>query len=493
MLFSGDYKSFLQLELNLKVKLVFFKFINFSFIIYNGVVPMGLLNKLVDKIIQYSPEIEVPLREIPLHERIANTTLALLFFMILSEVLLPSVDPAKITEARMLEYIMGTAKGTLFTVGIYPIVMGGFLVQLLFLFKVLDIDSTNPKELDKVEKFKHIVTVAFILLISLSQALALSYSTPSAILFSFAMFTLGGFILMLLVDYIDKYGFYSGISLIILLRASKSIFVYLFNPISEPDYGLLTKLLFTLQGREEFSRMPLDYLLIPVLGTIGIFLLLVFLHSAKVVIARQTPNPKLRRILPKREHSLLFLSVVPLILGSMILESIRMLATVFGDLLVHFGYEIGKTITYKTTYWLTPPYGWINFSLNPWRAVVYYGVLFIITYTITYIYLFFSNMTPSRIHLMLKYYEPNRRRGLLVPRARKVMRIMIPISVGLIVLISLFGNYLMVASGGTGLVLAVSIALQMHTTFKQFMKREKIRDKPIEFLLKTLKKVPSVV
>jgi len=455
---------------------------------------MGAVKKVgsfFDTLLQYVPEIKVPLRKIPLTERVANTTIALIFFMILSEIYLPSVDPNKIGQVKMLEYLMGTAKGTLFSLGIYPIIMGGFLVQLIVLFKLVNIDTSNPKELDKVEKAKNLTTIIFILFLALSQAFTLSYPTVSAITFSFIMFTIGGFILMLLVDFIDKYGFYSGISLIILLRASKSFWIYLFNPINNPDYGLFTKLILGMLGKEPYNDLLLhpSFLLVPIIGTFALIFLLIYFHTTKVTVARQTTNLKLKKVLPKREHSLLFLSVVPLILGTFLVEAIRVTFIAIGNILTEFGHSIGQTIVQYSNYWLIPPFGWWNFSVDWTRPIVYYTTLFILTYGITYVYLFFSNMTPSRIHIILQYYEPTRRKGIITPRARKVMRILIPISVSLIIIIAFLGNYLMVASGGTGLVLSVSIAIQMYDTFKKMMKKELYHMTPWEVFVNAMKKL----
>jgi len=442
--------------------------------------------KIIDFLVRLHPVFKKPLEEIPNWKKLRNTIIILTAFALFSEVPLPYINQSVAYRLQTLQYIVGSSLGTLMSTGIGPVILGTLFVEIMYVaktkaFRNLDLKSEEGRR--KYMRYVMASTIFFLFAEGVVTAYRISIHTPTAILINSVLITIGGYIALLMVEYLKQYGLLSGISLFVMYRVSKSIFASLFNPLSTNagmylPAGKVAQLFYYIYGlatnKQDIVNMFTGYLgpmvIMPILGTIALWLIVNYLYKVKVTMRDIASSEK-------REYSLLMQTVMPIIFGVSIVMFLQyILITVNGF--------IHSTTLETVINYLSTPFGYLSWSDKVWWLV--YTIVFAVP-AIIVSYLFAVRLTDEKI--FVEYYDyygtidyPGKtkfrkgfakRYNIFLMRIRLINRLLPFYSAVIIVILALIGNALGVAAGGSGIILAVAIAEYIKKYLDNIAKNDK--------------------
>ena len=427
--------------------------------------------------IQYLPEVERPLKNIPLKERLRNTFAILVAYLLLMNTKLPTISQSWLERYKVLQYLYGTKFGSVVTVGTSAIVLGGLTMEILVLKKIIDIDINTAEGKDKMMKYQKAMIIFFTIYLGIVYALRMSVPTPGAILFTAIMFIFGGFIVYLMDDYITKYGVGSGISWFILLSVSSSVFAGFFDPTKDlvgRYNGFIWKIIdyFINPQATTLYGDPGEFfmnIVMPVIMTIVILFIVVFFERSTIVLSNSRvvrDNRQRLYNLPSFKVKFTYISVMPIIFAIFSIEFITLLFLPFKN--THIGY--------LATRYLSMPYGYLSW-FDPIHWLVYSLVFIGTGLPLAIWFSRATNFSDDKIDQILKVYFPQFKRveAPAVKRARMIMKSFPYISSIIVITIALIGNFFGILGSGSGIILLVAITLGLEDYIKEEMKREGIK------------------
>ncbi|MEM7826731.1 MAG: preprotein translocase subunit SecY, partial [Candidatus Aenigmatarchaeota archaeon] len=243
---------------------------------------------MFNNLIKMLPAVEGPKKIINFRSRLKWTGLILLLFLVLGQISLYGVSPTTYERFGIMEMILGSSMGSLITLGIGPIVMASIILQLLVGAKVLPIDLNKQEDREKFQGLQKLLTIFFCIFEASAYVMFRAIQPTSPTLFGalilIAQLAFGGFLVLLMDEVVSKWGIGSGVSLFIAAGVSKSIFVQAFNPLTgggELPIGAIPQAIVAM-GIGDMS-VAIDAL-IPVLFTIVVFLIVVYVQGIDVEI-----------------------------------------------------------------------------------------------------------------------------------------------------------------------------------------------------------------
>ncbi|MBT4870611.1 MAG: preprotein translocase subunit SecY [Candidatus Diapherotrites archaeon] len=248
---------------------------------------MGIVDILV-KASQYLPEVKNPEKEIPFKQKLIWTTIALVIFFIMGQITLVGMDllSPSVQQIMFAQTILASNVGTLITAGIGPIVMASIFLQLFVGAKILNIDLGDPQGRMQFQALQKILAVilcfaeGYIYVASglLTPIGGAGLANPWLWIVSLQI-ALGSLVLLYFDEIMSKYGLGSGISLFIAAGVSGAMFWQIFAPpIGLGAGGILFKLFI---AGDILSQL---LLILPIIGVIAIFLIVVFAEGMHVNI-----------------------------------------------------------------------------------------------------------------------------------------------------------------------------------------------------------------
>ncbi len=240
------------------------------------------------KFLENLPTVEGPGgRKLNFNDKFKWTMGVLLVFLVLSQVPLFGLSDQAFNFLQDFASILASNFGSLMTLGISPIVTGGIILQMLVGAEILPWDTNTPEGKTKYQGTQKLLTVGFSVLMALAFVIMGSLPPQGGDTFLAILLILqlsfGGIAIMFLDEITSKWGFGSGVSLFILAGVAQQIVVQLFNPLtlagqSIPS-GILTGFIASLiQGTPQFM------VLLPLVSTIIIFLVIIYVQGMKVEI-----------------------------------------------------------------------------------------------------------------------------------------------------------------------------------------------------------------
>lgn len=191
-------------------------------------------------IVGFLPDVEKPAREIPLKDKVIWTLLALLIFLVCSQI--PLFGITKVVGDDPMFWsrlILASNRGTLMELGIGPIVTAGMIMQLLIGSKIISVDNNNKEERELSSAAQRLLAV----IIALFEAVAYVFSGMYG-----DIETIGAFKAMMIIvqlvaasimvsmldDILNKgYGLVSAISLFIATNVCEELMWKSFSPLYE--------------------------------------------------------------------------------------------------------------------------------------------------------------------------------------------------------------------------------------------------------------------
>ena len=302
---------------------------------------------------------------------------------------------------------MAGASGTILQLGIGPIVTASIIMQLFVGAKIIKLDLSNKKDKACYQSVLKLLVIVMIFVEAIPQVF--DYLVPSdtftdtfgsvgAKLLIILQLFVGSYLVFLFDEVISKWGIGSGISLFIAAGVSQAVFTGALNwyavdnssamSLSNPPAGTIPKAIYVLMntnsadmanGGYEMIFLGQPNPLIALIGTIVIFLIVVYLESSRIELPISHGNVRGAR--GKYPIKLMYASNIPVILMSALLANISMVCLLLytndflsgipflgGNASIGF-YEDGSTTASSGLAWyLSTPSGltdWLLPILNP--------------------------------------------------------------------------------------------------------------------------------
>jgi preprotein translocase SecY subunit len=444
---------------------------------------------------RFLPEVNSPTRKVGFNEKLFWTAMALIIYMVMSEISLFNVGGGGL-QLESLRIIFASNRGSLTELGIGPIVTGGLILQLLIGSSIVRADLSNPEDRSLFTAAAKVFSIVLTGVQAIAYIISGMYGSldPVTSAIVFAQLLCAGVVLILLDEMLQKgWGMGSGISLFILAGVAQTIMWSSFSPVGPmgdgKHYGAFIALGESLLGGESivngFFRFNPDGTLasfpsmLGFLTTVVVFVIVIYLEGVRVELPISHAN--YRGFRGKYPVKLLYVSNLPVIFASALFANVYVFAQLLQsqfpnnfwvNLLGSFGGEEGTTLTGGLAYYVTAPNGITQVIADPVRALVFVGamVTFAIIFSLTWLEV--GGLGPSTVAKQLVdsgMQIPGFRRS--VRSIEMVLKRYIPavtiLGGAVIGLIASVAGFFGVFGTGMGVLLAVGILYQYYQLLVQ--------------------------
>jgi preprotein translocase subunit SecY len=428
----------------------------------------AVIDSLV-RISQYLPEIKAPTKEVSFKQKLIWTAIALLVFFILGQISLIGLDftSESVQQILFAQTILASNVGTLLTVGIGPIVMASIFLQLFSGAKLLDLDLGTQEGRAKFQALQKLLAVILCFVEGyIYIGSGLLTPQPGFLIPLVLQIAIGSLILLYFDELVSKYGIGSGVSLFIAAGVSGTIFWRIFMP----PLGT------TMQGGILWDVMTTGdlLLLLPIIGVIAIFLIVVFAEGIHVNIPITMGHRGTGGRYPVK---FLYVSNMPVILAMALFMNVRLWALFVQNvpIMSNIMNGISWAVNLPSIGGQSLVYG-IIIRWGDWgiilpalaQAVIFMGILIVACVVFGWFWVEMGNQSTSAVARQLE------RSGMQIPGFRKDRRVIEkvlgryipPITIlGSIFVALLAGGGDLVLSGissGTGILLTVGIVYRFY-------------------------------
>jgi len=459
----------------------------------------GKFLRFFSPFVRVMPEIKQPQREVSFKEKLMWTGLALIIYLIMSNIPLYGVTSEATTDYYYwLRVILASQKGTLTELGIGPIVTAGLIMQLLLGSKIIKVDMSDPYDRamfsGSQKVFAMFLTVFNIIAYIIGGAFG-ELTLPN-MMFVFLQLFLSGMIIILLDELLQKgWGIGSGVSLFIATGVAGQIFWNLFSFVevgtNEGARGIVIAFFQSLTNpdidtAELFWRHGGLPSLFGGITTLAIFLIVIWFESTRIEIPLAYKG--YRGFKGKYPMKLLYVSNIPVILVNALYANFLFFGQIIAGPNSGFrgkGYDIllnliGQFDSVSTgggsgdylvplpgclLYYLTPPQGLEQLVADPIRAMIYLMIFIFLCIMLGRIWVEVSGLAPRDIAQQILDS------GMQIPGFRssdkiieRILKRYIPTLIilnGIIIAVmSFFADSLGALTSGTGLLIAIGIVHQ---------------------------------
>ncbi|MFP4116638.1 MAG: preprotein translocase subunit SecY [Candidatus Aenigmatarchaeota archaeon] len=294
------------------------------------------------------PGVEDPKKRLNFNDKLKWTGIIIIVYFIMGNITVWGVSPVGLERFQFLQTIVASEFGSLITLGIVPIVNASIILQLLTGSDILQWDTNTPEGKKLFMGTQKLLAVVFCLV----QATAfVSFGAIPAqtgmTAFVIAQIAAGGILIVLMDEVISKWGFGSGVSLFIASGVSMEIVQRLFNPLTaqgtlptaaEGAAGYIPQVFQTLAVGNLVETVAA---LIPMIFTVLVFFLVIYLNGMKVEIPLAFGQVK--GFGQRYPLNLLYTSVIPIIFTHALLANLNIMGQMLAErgmpILGRFGEE----------------------------------------------------------------------------------------------------------------------------------------------------------
>ena len=347
-------------------------------------------------LVAFMPEVSTPDRRVGLSEKLLWTALALVMYLLMSEIPLYGITVGQgIDPFQYLRVIFASNRGTLMELGIGPIVTAGLILQLLAGSGIINVDFGNSEDrtlFTSVTKFFSILMIIFTATVYIIGG-AYGNITIEAATLIFLQLIAAGLILMLLDELVQKgWGIGSGISIFIIAGVAQKIWWSCLAPLGPmPDGKFLGAFLAFFQsilGGDGLSAALYRTENLPDMigffATVIVFIIVIYLEGIRVEIP--IAHARFRGYRAKYPVKLLYVSNIPVILSSALFANIYLFSQIiwanFNQNNQNFILSLLGTYNASSqeptgglVYYVIPPRTFNTLLTDPVRALVYVGIM----------------------------------------------------------------------------------------------------------------------
>ncbi len=360
------------------------------------------------------PEVKAPERRVRFNEKLFWTALALIIYLVMSEVPLYGISTEPLGELAALRIIFASNRGTLMELGIGPIVTAGLILQLLVGSAMIECNMSEPEDRGLFTTASKVFSIALTGVQASAYIIGGMYGSllGTTAIIVFLQLIAAGTIVMLLDELLQKgWGFGSGISLFIMAGVAQHIFWQSFSPAPAVgelrSYGFFVALAQVLSGGQPISLMwlrnnagegalafnPQNPSIVGFIATIAAFLIIIYMEGVRVELPLSYAG--YRGFRSRYPIKLLYVSNLPVIFASALFANVYFFSQLFWsfynqgntnfwlNILGQFtavtnadtGEITGYTPSGGLVYYVTAPRSFINVMEDPLRALGYLGIL----------------------------------------------------------------------------------------------------------------------
>jgi len=370
---------------------------------------------------RFTPEVGAPERKVGFNEKLFWTGLALVLYLIMTEVPLFGIATGGQGDPFLyLRIIFASHRGTLMELGIGPIVTAGLILQLLTGSGMVQCDMSNPD--DRMLFTTASKIFSFILIGVQASAYIIGgvyqLSDPRMAIVVFLQLVFAGLVLMLLDEMIQKgWGIGSGISLFILAGVAQGILWESLSVVpslageteSTRSYGAIPALIQAfMQGEFNpqflYTRAQNLPTMLGFFTTIIVFLIVIYAEGVRVELPISYAG--YRGFRSRYPIKLLYVSNLPVIFASALFANVYFISQILWSNLNRSNtnpwlnllgmYKAPTTTGGSATpigglvYFVIPPrsiFDIVSDPMGPVRAVAYTGILvaFSIVFSLTWL------------------------------------------------------------------------------------------------------------
>lgn len=458
------------------------------------------------------PAVASPEGHVHFKTKLMWTAAILLLYFVLTNVPLFGLHPDSRDLFAMYRTIMAGEFGSIVQLGIGPIVTASIILQLLVGADIVKLDLSDPKDQSIFQGVQKLLVLVMIVMTAVPQLIGgfmlpdlelanvLGVSVNVILWMLFIQVAIGGILILFMDEVVSKWGIGSGVGLFIVASISQAIIIGVFS--WEPDpfaihpfigaalpVGLIPK------WHEIFTTIDMEWLLtgeglfflllsgglMALLGTILIFIIVVYVESMRIEIP--LAHSAVRGARGRFPVKLIYASVLPIVLVMALVANIQMAGMLLWESDVPtlgnnpmIGEFIDGVAVSGLMYYLAPiagPHELIPGVHEPWqillRVVVYLLVMIIGSIIFALFWIETTGMGPKNVA------ERIQRSGMQIPGYRRDIGVVERIMKRYIPKVTIIGGAFIGAlaalasftgiighAGGTGLLLTVSIIHQMY-------------------------------
>ncbi len=297
------------------------------------------------------PAVKRPEGHVHFRTKIMWVAVVLILYFIMSNVYVWGLDQSESLDIfAQYRTIMAGASGTILQLGIGPIVTASIIMQLFVGAKIIRLDLSNRKDKACYQSVLKLLVIVMIFIEAIPQVFG--YLIPSAALednfggagsklIIILQLFIGSYLVFLFDEIVSKWGIGSGISLFIAAGVSQAIFTGTLNwvavdsssavSLSNPPAGTIPKAIYIIMNTDAGEMASGGYEtillgqpnpLIALIGTLVIFLVVVYLESTRIELPISHGNARGAR--GRYPIKLMYASNIPVILMSALLANISM-------------------------------------------------------------------------------------------------------------------------------------------------------------------------
>ena len=297
------------------------------------------------------PAVKRPEGHVHFRTKIMWVAVVLILYFIMSNVYVWGLDQSESLDIfAQYRTIMAGASGTILQLGIGPIVTASIIMQLFVGAKIIRLDLSNRKDKACYQSVLKVLVLVMIFIEAIPQvfgylvpsdALESTFGGAGAKLVIILQLFIGSYLVFLFDEIVSKWGIGSGISLFIAAGVAQAVFTGALNwypydstaamSLSNPPAGTIPKAIYVLlntdasemaSGGYETILLGQPNPLIALIGTLVIFLVVVYLESTRIELPISHGNARGAR--GRYPIKLMYASNIPVILMSALLANISM-------------------------------------------------------------------------------------------------------------------------------------------------------------------------
>ncbi|MDR0523273.1 MAG: preprotein translocase subunit SecY [Candidatus Methanoplasma sp.] len=299
------------------------------------------------------PAVKRPEGHVHFRTKMMWVVVIVVLYFVMTNVYLYGLDQSKSLDLfAQYRTIMAGASGTIMQLGIGPIVTASIIMQLFVGAKIIKLDLTNRNDKACYQSVLKLLVIVMIVIEAVPQvfgylvpssSLESAWGSGGARLLIILQLCVGSYLVFLFDEVVSKWGIGSGISLFIAAGVAQSVFTGALNwypvsagaemSLSNPPAGTIPKAIYVLthtsSGEMANGGYELIFLgepnpMIALVGTLAIFLLVVYLESSRIELPLSHGNARGAR--GRYPLKLMYASNIPVILMSALLANVSMVA-----------------------------------------------------------------------------------------------------------------------------------------------------------------------
>lgn len=451
-------------------------------------------------------EVKPPERKVGFNEKLFWTALALILYLVMSEVPLFGIAMGGEDPFRFLRVIFASNRGSLMELGIGPIVTAGLVLQLLAGSGMISCDFSNPDDRGLFTVASKVFSLLFIAFQASAYIIGGMFQVTDVriSIIIFIQLLVAGVVIMLLDELIQKgWGIGSGISLFIMGGVVQTILWSALNPLGPMgdgfSHGVIVALFQALMSGSPLGNIFLNRVdatgnalnLPTMLGffvTIAVFLVVIYMEGVRVELPISYAG--YRGFRSRYPIKLLYVSNLPVIFAAALFANIY-----FFSQLLWNNYNPGNTNfflnllgMYKAVptsggqtqvvpvgglvYYVTSPQNLSGVAGDPARALIYTTILvaFCIVFSITWLEV--GGLGPKTVAKQLVdsgmqipgFRRSQRTIEMILKRYIPIVAVLGGVIVGLLAAVA---DFLGAFGTGTGILLTVGILYQYYQLLMQ--------------------------